>query len=131
MAASGVAKCTRSSGAGVVEPGPGGDGREDGSDDGADEDADDEAEEDADEGTEDGVGAGGVVADPVGVGATPVLRAAVAGRERPSPQPAAARTSARPAATRSNERWVGANAVDVIGGPLSAGSGAARNGRPK
>jgi membrane protein involved in colicin uptake len=69
------------------------------------------------------------VADAIGAGAATRVAAAVAGLDRPSPQPAAARATARPAATPSNERLAEANAVDLIRRPLSAGSGAARKGR--
>jgi hypothetical protein len=113
MAASGVAKCTAGFGEVVVAPGSAGDGPDDRADDGAG----------------DRVRAGGVVADAIGAGATTVLGAPVAGLDRPPPQPAAARAWVTPAATPSNERWAEANAVGVIGRPLSAGSGAAWKGR--
>lgn len=116
MAASGVAKCTPGFGARAVEP----DSADDGADGGADGAADD---------ADGGAGAGGVVADDSGAGATTEVGAAVAGLDRPWPQPAAARATARPAATPSNERLAGTNAVGLIGRPLSAGSGAARKGR--
>jgi hypothetical protein len=123
MAASGVVKCIAGLGAGVVEPGTADDRGDDGGDDGTNGGAD--------RGADDGVRGGGVAAGGVGAGVTSLVGAAVAGLDRASPQPAVAKATVRPAATPSNERCADANAVDFIGRPLSAGSGAARKGRLK
>jgi hypothetical protein len=116
MAASGVAKCTPGFGAGAV------DSADDGADDGAVDGADD---------ADGGAGAGGVVADVSGAGATTEVGAAVAGLDRPSPQPAAARATARPAATPSNERLVGTTAVGLIGRPPLGGQRCCTEGSPE